>query len=120
MSTTVFAVHTNAVEGREDEFNDWYDNQHIPDVLAVPGFIRARRYNFTDNLATPLSKFKYFAIYEIEGDPVAALAALDKALADGMFLSSAMSTDLYATVYQPITDWRVAETAEKPTDAVSG
>jgi hypothetical protein len=119
MATTVFAVHTNAVEGREDEFNDWYDDQHIPDVLAVPGFIRARRYEITDNLATPLTKFKYFAIYEIEGDPVEAAAALDKAVADGMFLSPAMSTDLYATIYQPITDWHVAETAEKPTDAVS-
>ena len=28
---------------REAEFNDWYDDIDIPDVLAVPGYMRARR-----------------------------------------------------------------------------
>jgi hypothetical protein len=27
----------NRVEGRDAGFNDWYDNQHLADVLAVPG-----------------------------------------------------------------------------------
>ena len=31
----------NAVAGHEEEFNRWYDNQHLYDCLAVPGFIRA-------------------------------------------------------------------------------
>lgn len=29
---------------REDEYNDWYTNTHIPEVCAVPGFVAARRY----------------------------------------------------------------------------
>jgi len=28
----------------EDEFNDWYDTEHIPERLAVPGFINAERW----------------------------------------------------------------------------
>ena len=28
---------------RETEFNEWYDDVDIPDVLAVPSFKRARR-----------------------------------------------------------------------------
>ena len=29
---------------REDTYNDWYTNVHLPDVLAVPGYVRAARY----------------------------------------------------------------------------
>ncbi|KAF8956254.1 hypothetical protein BDZ97DRAFT_1907249 [Flammula alnicola] len=32
----------------EDEFNDWYDNEHGPSRLAVPGFTNAVRYKATD------------------------------------------------------------------------
>ena len=28
----------------EDEFNDWYDTEHVPERLAVPGFINAERF----------------------------------------------------------------------------
>jgi hypothetical protein len=28
----------------EEEFNDWYDTDHVPERLAVPGFLAARRY----------------------------------------------------------------------------
>jgi len=29
---------------REDEFNDWYDLEHVPERLRVPGFLNARRW----------------------------------------------------------------------------
>jgi hypothetical protein len=28
---------TNPVDGRKQEFDEFYDNQHIPDVLALTG-----------------------------------------------------------------------------------
>jgi len=28
----------------EDEFHDWYDTEHIPERLAVPGFLNAERW----------------------------------------------------------------------------
>ena len=37
-------VFTNPAQGREDEFHQWYDETHIPDVLAVPGVESAQRY----------------------------------------------------------------------------
>jgi hypothetical protein len=52
-------VFTNAVDGREDEFHQWYDATHIPDVLAVPGVASAQRYEIAP-LETP----------EVEGAPV--------------------------------------------------
>ena len=50
---------------REAEFNDWYDNIHLPDVLETPGFIRATRY---ENTEPSEGKGKFLATYEIETD----------------------------------------------------
>lgn len=44
MATHIFDVHSNPVPGREDEYNDWYTNQHLSDVLASPGFVAAQRF----------------------------------------------------------------------------
>ena len=29
---------------REEEFNAWYDLEHLEQVVALPGFVSARRY----------------------------------------------------------------------------
>lgn len=48
-------------EDMVDEFNEWYDNDHIPEkVGAVPGFLRARRYEAQGNGP------RFLAIYELE------------------------------------------------------
>jgi hypothetical protein len=33
----------------EDEFHDWYDNEHIPERLRVPGFLNAERWIGEEN-----------------------------------------------------------------------
>jgi hypothetical protein len=48
----------------EEEFNDWYNWVHIPENLAVPGVIRARRFLAVD--AQP----KYLTLYELERSDV--------------------------------------------------
>ena len=60
-------LETNCDPAREDEYNDWYDNIHVPDILLTPGFVRARRYlnkEFRDG------RGKYMALYEIETDDI--------------------------------------------------
>ena len=60
-------VMTNPVEGKEQEFNDWYDNQHIRDVLAVPGIVSAQRLKAADSqLGNRSSPYRYLAVYEVE------------------------------------------------------
>lgn len=44
----------------EDEFNEWYDEEHIPQRLALPGFGRALRYRETEG------ERRYLAVYEID------------------------------------------------------
>ncbi|HXZ68924.1 MAG TPA: hypothetical protein VEH07_10070 [Alphaproteobacteria bacterium] len=64
-------VMSNAKPGRDDEFNRWYDMQHIPDLMKVPGFKSADRFR----IAASKSSWQYLAIYEIETDDMAGVHA---------------------------------------------
>ena len=69
-------VLTNPAEGQEDTYNDWYDNQHLGDVVAVPGFKSAQRFKLRNGLGYDHGH-TYLALYEIEtDDPDAAIAAM--------------------------------------------
>ena len=48
MAENLFLVLTNPIEGEEDAFNKWYDAQHVPEVLDVPGVIAAQRYDLAE------------------------------------------------------------------------
>ena len=77
---------------REDEFNDWYSNTHLPEIRAVPGFVAARRYKVHDASAESHS---YLAIYEIDADdltdPVEELRA--RSAAGRTHTTDALQTD---------------------------
>ena len=70
-----------AVEGREQEFDSWYDGQHLADVAKVAGVISARRFNvaFQKVYTLSLPSYRSMAIYEIEtDDPEQFLADISK------------------------------------------
>ena len=48
----------------EAEFNDWYDTEHLSELLAVPGILSAARYQATKGGP------KYLAVYELENADV--------------------------------------------------
>lgn len=57
----IFLVYTDLVDpGYEEEFNAWYNSQHLPDLLALPGFLDGARYVATTGGP------KYLAVYELE------------------------------------------------------
>jgi hypothetical protein len=74
--TYYFFVFSKPVAGHEDEYNKWYDHQHAPDVVAIPGFVSAQR--FVKN-ELPLYRMvdlqvpKYLVIYKIVTDDVEAV-----------------------------------------------
>ncbi|MGC2412219.1 MAG: hypothetical protein WA459_05930 [Stellaceae bacterium] len=41
----------------EDEFHDWYDLEHIPERLAIPGFLNAQRWIAADNPKVSLATY---------------------------------------------------------------
>jgi hypothetical protein len=78
MATQYFMVLTDPVQGGEAEYNAWYDNRHLADILEVPGFVSAQRFGLSHQTTPPgVPASRYLAIYEIETDNVdATLAAL--------------------------------------------
>lgn len=39
-----YVVETDVADVNEEEFNAWYQTEHLPGLASVPGTIRARRY----------------------------------------------------------------------------
>jgi antibiotic biosynthesis monooxygenase (ABM) superfamily enzyme len=64
MPTALFTVKATITPDREKAFNEWYNHEHIPDVLKFPGVVSARRYRATD----PEDRFQYVAVYEFESE----------------------------------------------------
>jgi hypothetical protein len=64
----------------EDEFNAWYDTEHLPERLAIPGFVSARRWIAHD--AAP-GQGKYIATYELTHPEVIESPAYCARLGDG-------------------------------------
>lgn len=72
---------------REDEYNTWYDEIHIPELLALDGIVAARRLRPVDGQGP------YVAIYELEGDDLQAI--LDNMIANAgqLHMSDALQLD---------------------------
>ena len=58
---------------KEAEFNKWYDEMHVPDVLKTGLYWSAQRFIHTDPKP---GQPKYLALYETEGDGPGTLKAL--------------------------------------------
>jgi antibiotic biosynthesis monooxygenase (ABM) superfamily enzyme len=70
----LYVVRMDADPETEKQFNEWYNKEHIPALLKVPGVISANR--FTSLEGTP----KYIAIYELDDPHVRASEAWKKAV----------------------------------------
>lgn len=84
MTRHILLVHSDPTPGRDDDYNQWYDDVHLPDVLEVRGFVAAKRYVAAPSIHDEMPDRRYLAIYEIETDDLpGALRALSTA-AKGM------------------------------------
>jgi hypothetical protein len=81
MTNNLMLVFSNPVAGEDDQYNAWYDNIHLGDVLKVPGVVGAKRYDLVempslDGEPTPAPPHRYLAVYELDGDPASVMAEL--------------------------------------------
>lgn len=67
MGSYKFVVFTDPVEGRDEEFNRWYSDEHLADVVAVPGVTSAARFRLAAPGAGAMPN-QYLAIYEFDTD----------------------------------------------------
>ncbi|NMH97732.1 DUF4286 family protein [Pseudonocardia acidicola] len=60
----LLALWGNADPEQDAGFNDWYTHEHLPERIAVPGFLRARRY--VADLPGPAPHWTYLTLYETD------------------------------------------------------
>ena len=76
----LLAVWTDIAPEAEREFNEWYNTEHIPQLLGVPGFLSGRRYQAVEG------EPKYLALYELA-------------------LPEVLKTDAFRQVRESPTEW---------------
>jgi hypothetical protein len=84
----VMLVFANPIPGKEAEFNDWYTNTHMGDLVQLPGWMGAQRFRIITSVMPRLSvagySHGYLIIWDLEdNDANAALARMTAAIAGG-------------------------------------
>jgi hypothetical protein len=97
-------VLSDAVEGRDQEFNDWYTTQHVPDVLHVPGFISGQRFKLVENDSPNTVIPHYLVKFEFQSDDLdATIAEINRRRTSGQTrMSTAMSPDAMVYFMSPL------------------
>ena len=58
----------------EDEFNDWYDTEHIPERQRVPGFVNCERWMGAENPKIAIATYDLQSLDVLETPPYRAIA----------------------------------------------
>jgi len=70
MERRLISVVTTDIDVKVEEgFNNWYE-QHIRDVVEIPGWVRARRYRCLDG------EPRYMSVYDISSTDYAAIGSM--------------------------------------------
>jgi hypothetical protein len=64
MATVLFVVKATIRKDREEAFNRWYNEEHVPQVLQFKGLVSARRYKALEGE----DRFQYMAVYELQDE----------------------------------------------------
>ena len=76
VETYYYFVFTNPAPGTEDEYNKYYDHQHAPDVVSIPGFVTAQRFIAADPpLRNSPVPSKYLIVYKVVTADLSAVQA---------------------------------------------
>lgn len=105
MAKHLLVVMSNPAEGRDAEYNEWYNNTHLKDVLKVDGLAAAQRFKLSSHQIMDRGPYEYLAIYEVEAEDLKkTLDALNNS-AGSMTMSD--SLDMQKTVawaFSPCSD----------------
>jgi hypothetical protein len=96
------AFTSPAGEAADEEFNRWYSNHHLPEVLSLPGINSASRYRSLDDSPS----HAYMVLYELSASDLRAVVARIHAEAAGRTPTAAMRRN-------PPTDFRLFEFLER-------
>jgi len=103
MAQGIFVVQTMPTPGRDDDYDSWYTQVHIPEILSIPGFAAAQRF-VNDPSGRPGQEppeFRHLAIYELDAPAAEAGAALAAAL-PALTWSDALGPRRSLVAYRPV------------------
>jgi hypothetical protein len=110
-------VFTNPVEGRDDEYNEWYTDVHLRDVLGIPGVVGAQRFRRSgiqrDDGPFP---WGYLAIYQCDTDDVRSVIRELKTRGgtELMRMTDSLAKERFVCFFEPITELRRAPAQGAP------
>jgi hypothetical protein len=74
MAKYVLLVQSSTKEGRDAEYEAWYDAHHLSDMCAIPGVSNGRRLVSTP-VAFPEAGKRHLGIFDVETDDLGAFMA---------------------------------------------
>ncbi len=110
MSKIISLAFTNATNERHEEYNKWYDEQHIIDALMIPGIKWGERYRLSTK-SRNTSPYQYLAIYEIDDILKMQQEVAARAATPLMPRSELMDADRIFLEYEMVTPRITAEEA---------
>jgi hypothetical protein len=106
-------VFTNCTPGHEAEFDRWYDEIHVPDLLRIPGIVGVSRAAVADQQMVTLAtgelqhgdaaqvRFRFLAVYAFEtDDPRGVLEEVRVRARTPQMEITPLLEDVYTVLYQ--------------------
>jgi hypothetical protein len=96
-----------------ETYGKWYDEEHIPQILSVPGMLRAQRFLPAETKPLPgvdVPNEGHLALYEMAGSPSTFREECKRMLMSGeMVLPEFMVQPFGATFMAPVSPWWPAQ-----------
>lgn len=92
----VLSVKLDVAPDCDREFNHWYNEIHIPEVLACPGWLTARRYECLDG------EPRYLALYNLEGPEALTTSEFQEVVGFGPFLEHVRTARFQTYARRPV------------------
>ena len=68
VGTTVLVVMMEVDPADDEVFNKWYNEEHVPERMSIPGYISARRFVLDPEDGQANNVMRYLCIWEMEDD----------------------------------------------------
>ncbi len=101
----VVRSHSPNLEIKLEDYDDWYEKRHIPEVLQLPEFISAQRFRVASHVSGEATH-EFLTHYEIEAESseAAKKALIDAAMSGNFYMLPGLDTSKMVTeIYEPMT-----------------
>jgi hypothetical protein len=99
MSRYLIQFETRPLEGQVEEYNNWYNSVHVPDMLTIPGFKTCERYRVVGIEGA----HNYIAAYVVDCDDPQQLIANLALFTSSMTISPAIDLTFYRVhILEPV------------------